>query len=113
MFRSDYPRGLVNCLWLWWFPIPKIKGGGFKREPRPRTTSPRSPPFGARRRKGGPSEIVFNLMAARELERSEPRGPGETAGRVVVLRRVPERARVLAVESHARVVAPAIDRIRL
>jgi hypothetical protein len=20
MFCSDYPRGLVNCFWLWWFP---------------------------------------------------------------------------------------------
>src|SRR2546426_32796 len=20
MFCSDYPRGVVNCLWLWWFP---------------------------------------------------------------------------------------------
>jgi len=20
MFGSDYPRGLVNCFWLWWFP---------------------------------------------------------------------------------------------
>src|SRR5580658_847378 len=20
MCCSDYPRGLVNCLWLWWFP---------------------------------------------------------------------------------------------
>src|SRR5215813_246629 len=20
MFGSDYPRGLVNCLWFWWFP---------------------------------------------------------------------------------------------
>src|SRR6266542_2891032 len=20
MFRSDYPRGVVNCLWLWCFP---------------------------------------------------------------------------------------------
>src|SRR5471030_1982148 len=20
MFCSDYPRGTVNCLWLWWFP---------------------------------------------------------------------------------------------
>jgi hypothetical protein len=20
MFWSDYPRGVVNCLWFWWFP---------------------------------------------------------------------------------------------
>jgi len=20
MFGSDYPRGVVNCFWLWWFP---------------------------------------------------------------------------------------------
>jgi len=20
MFGSDYPRGRVNCFWLWWFP---------------------------------------------------------------------------------------------
>jgi len=20
MFGSDYPRGAVNCFWLWWFP---------------------------------------------------------------------------------------------
>src|SRR5260370_38567269 len=20
MFCSDYPRGVINCLWLWWFP---------------------------------------------------------------------------------------------
>jgi hypothetical protein len=53
------------------------------------------------------------LAAVRELERSEPRGPRERAGLRVVLRRVPEGARVIAIESHARVVAPAIGRILL
>jgi hypothetical protein len=53
------------------------------------------------------------LSAIRELQRSDPRGPVEPYVGIVVLVGVPERAGVRAIEGHARVVAPAIVRVRL
>src|ERR1700688_13428 len=52
-------------------------------------------------------------VAAWELKRSEPGGPGERTGSRVILVGIPESAKVRAIESHAGIVAPAVRSIAL
>ena len=56
-----------------------------------------------------PSSFVGCLLAAGELERSDPRAPVEGAGGLQVLGGIPEGAVVDRVDRHRAVVAPAVE----